>query len=437
MHFEIGRDALLFSNRAKNETTEKLEWLDMLSKSCGVGLWDAIFVNGDPMHPGSRWTWSPQLRNLVGFTTEQEFPNVATSWSDRLHPDDVAPTFERFTASLKSGNGYELVYRLKVRDGSYRWFKATVGVALGPDGVARRACGSLVDIHEATQASEERRRLRQELAGRFETAIGGLVEGVSSSAEKLQAISGKMSETAEETSRRSVTVSAASEQATQNVNTVAAATEELSASVRAISQQVGYSTQMSGEAVAQAKATNEQIQGLAVAVEKIGAVVKLINDIASQTNLLALNATIEAARAGDAGKGFAVVASEVKALAGQTAKATEEISAQITNIQDATTASVRSIQTIAGTIAKVNEIAGEIASAVHEQGEAAREIAHNVTEAAKGTAEVTVNISGVSAAAQVTGVTAAEMLSSSAELTRNGELLKAQVHKFLTDVRAA
>jgi methyl-accepting chemotaxis protein len=218
---------------------------------------------------------------------------------------------------------------------------------------------------------------------------------------------------------------------------VATATEELSTSVKEISQQVGYSANVIGQAMTQASDTNEHIKGLAAAAQQIGEVVKLINDIASQTNLLALNATIEAARAGDAGKGFAVVASEVKTLAGQTAKATDEIASQIGAIQEATRVSVQSIEMITATIAKVNETATAIASAVEQQGAATHEIARNVSEAAKGTAEVSANIAGVSQAAQHTGAAASQVLSSAAELSRNGELLKAKVDDFLREVRAA
>ena len=189
--------------------------------------------------------------------------------------------------------------------------------------------------------------------------------------------------------------------------------------------------------VNQANETNAEVQSLALAAQKIGDVVKLISEIAAQTNLLALNATIEAARAGEAGRGFAVVASEVKALASQTSKATDEISAQVGAIQSATRTSVEAIDGINRTISKVNEIASAIASAVEEQGAATREIAHNVAQAAKGTGEVSANIVGVRDAARETGVAADQVVSSAAELSQNGETLKAQVDAFLREVRAA
>jgi len=287
------------------------------------------------------------------------------------------------------------------------------------------------------RAAVERRQAMAELAGKFEARVGTIVSGVSAQATELQATAQAMAATAEETSRQTAVVAAASEQATQNVNTVAAATEELSASVAEIMQQINLSNREIKEAVNEATGANHQMQGLSESVRKIGEVVTLINNIASQTNLLALNATIEAARAGDAGKGFAVVASEVKALASQTAKATEVISSQVAAIQEVTKVSVHAIQNINSRIARVSETATAIASAVEEQGAATREIARNVAEAAKGTAEVSSNIAGVSEAAGQTGASAAEVLASASDLSQNSESLRAQVGSFLGEVRAA
>ncbi len=287
------------------------------------------------------------------------------------------------------------------------------------------------------RAAEERRKAMIDLAGRFETTAGSIVTGVTAQATELQATAQSMASSADETSRQSSTVAAASEQATQNVNTVAAATEELSASVREILQRVTESTGLTNETAKAASSANTDMMALASAMERIGQVVGLISGIAGQTNLLALNATIEAARAGDAGKGFAVVASEVKALANQTAKATEEISSQISAIQAATQGSVRAIQGIVTRIGQVNETAGAIAAAVEEQGAATAEIARNVAEAAKGTMEVTTNISGVNAAAQQSGIAASEVLAVASSLSQNSEELKVQVEAFLRDVRAA
>jgi methyl-accepting chemotaxis protein len=285
--------------------------------------------------------------------------------------------------------------------------------------------------------ADARRKSMLDLADRFESSVGGVVTGVTAAADELQATAQSMSATAEQTARQSTVVAAASEETTQNVQTVASATEELSASIGEITNQVSESTKIVGDAVRQADETNAKVQSLAEAAQKIGDVVRLINDIAGQTNLLALNATIEAARAGEAGKGFAVVAWEVKTLATQTAKATEEIANQIRAIQESTASSAQAIAGITTTIGRVSEISTAIASAVEEQGAATQEISRNVQQAAQGTQAVSANISGVTQAAQQTGIAAGQVLEAAGELSRNGTVLKSQVADFLHTVRAA
>ncbi len=286
------------------------------------------------------------------------------------------------------------------------------------------------------RAEAERRQALLNMADRFESSVGGVVNAVSSAATELQATAQSLSASAEETARQSTAVAAASEETTQNVQTVAAATEELSSSIREIGNRVSESTRIVAQAVAEAEDTNSKVKGLFEAAQKIGEVVTLINEIASQTNLLALNATIEAARAGEAGKGFAVVASEVKNLATQTAKATDEIAGQVKAIQDSTGSAAQAIQTITTTIGRVNEIATAIASAVEEQGAATQEISRNVQQASTGTAEVSSNITGVTQASQQTSAGSAQVLSSASELAENGERLKREVDTFLHSVRA-
>ncbi len=286
-------------------------------------------------------------------------------------------------------------------------------------------------------AEADKKRAMASLAQEFEAAIGGIVRALSGSASEMQAAAQTMSATAAQTSHQAIAVAAASEQATANVGTVATAGEELSSSIAEIGRQVGQSTRIAGQAVDQAKATDAKVQGLVEAAQRIGDVVKLINDIAGQTNLLALNATIEAARAGEAGKGFAVVASEVKSLANQTAKATDEIAAQINAIQGATKESVAAIQSIGQTIAQVSEIATTIAAAVEQQGAATSEIARNVQQAAKGTQEVTTNIGDVNRAATATGAAASQVLAAAGALSQQSDALRAQVDAFLAKVRTA
>jgi methyl-accepting chemotaxis protein len=298
------------------------------------------------------------------------------------------------------------------------------------------------DRLKAEQEEEQRRQQARsvkmdDLTKSFETSVSGIVQGVASQAVQMESSAQSMSATAEETTKQASAVAAASEQSSANVQTVASATEELSSSISEIGRQVGHSSQITANAVAEAGKAGEMVQGLVSASQKIGEIVALINDIADQTNLLALNATIEAARAGEAGKGFAVVAAEVKNLATQTSKATEEIGAQITAVQGATQDAVRAIDTISKTIGEIDNIATTIAAAVEEQGAATKEIARNVEEAAKGTQEVSSNIGGVTEAANGTGAAAAQVLTAAQALTGQSGRLKDLVQHFLSDVKAA
>jgi methyl-accepting chemotaxis protein len=275
------------------------------------------------------------------------------------------------------------------------------------------------------------------LAADFERKIGHIVQAVSVAAAEMQGMSSSMSHNSEESARQTAAAAAASTQASGNVGTVASATEELSASIGEISKQVTRSAQIAEKAAEEARRTNTVVEGLAIGTQKIGEVVTLIQSIASQTNLLALNATIEAARAGDQGRGFAVVASEVKALANQTAKATEEISAQIHGIQTETGEAVAAIQAIGGTIAEINEISSAIAKAVDQQGAATREISGSVQQAASGTNEVNNNIVAVARTSSEAGAAASKLLQAANGLSSQSEQLKREVASFLSSVRAA
>ena len=285
--------------------------------------------------------------------------------------------------------------------------------------------------------AEAHKAAMSKTADAFEAKIGSLVSMLSAGATELQATAQSMSSTASQTNQRASMVAASAEEASTGVQTVAAAAEELSASISEISRQVAHSSKITDQAVIDAQRTNVIVQALSEGAEKIGHVVGLISTIAGQTNLLALNATIEAARAGDAGKGFAVVASEVKSLASQTAKATQEIGAQIALIQSATKEAVDAIRAIVGTIAEVSSIAMSIAAAVEEQGAATGEIARNVQQTAQAAQDATLNIGGVSHAANSTGAAATQVLGAANGLSQQSKQLAIEVNSFIQEVRVA
>jgi methyl-accepting chemotaxis protein len=294
-----------------------------------------------------------------------------------------------------------------------------------------------VKVKQDLVAAQQRKADMIKLADTFESAVGEIIETVSSASTELEASAGTLTSTAERAQELTTMVAAASEEASTNVQSVASATEELTSSVNEISRQVQESARMANEAVDQARKTNDRVGELSKAAARIGDVVELINTIAGQTNLLALNATIEAARAGEAGRGFAVVASEVKALAEQTAKATGEIGQQIAGIQAATQESVHAIREISGTIEKLSEISSTIAAAVEEQGAATQEISRNVQQAAQGTQQVSSHITDVQRGASETGSASSQVLSAAQMLSGDSNRLKLEVGKFLNTVRAA
>ena len=296
----------------------------------------------------------------------------------------------------------------------------------------------LAEAQRAEQSGKEARQHAVEAnIAQFDRVVQDLLGTVSSAATGLRTTAESMASATEGANRQATAAAAAAEQTSSSVQTVAAAIEEMSASIGEIGRQATQSSQVAAKAVDESTRTNQAVQGLSACAQKIGTVVQLIQDIASQTNLLALNATIEAARAGDAGKGFAVVATEVKSLAHQTARATEEISVQIASMQSATTDAVAAIERINHTITDINDVSIKIAAAVEEQSAATHEISRSTQSAAHGTGEVSRNVAQVHQAVAETGSSASQVLASSGQLNHNAESLRAEIAKFFATIRAA
>jgi methyl-accepting chemotaxis protein len=303
---------------------------------------------------------------------------------------------------------------------------------------------SMIEARALSADQDKDRMAKAERASRmeariveFEATVRAALDSLQKSANSMQSTAQSMSATADQSSALVSAVASAAEETSANVQTVSSGTEELSSSISEIGRQVITSSQIARKAVDEAGQTDATMQGLAENASRISVVVDLIQVIASQTNLLALNATIEAARAGEAGRGFAVVASEVKSLANQTAKATEEIRAQIASMQQVTTSAVGAIRNIGHTIGEINDVTTAIAAAVEEQGAATREIARNIQHAAGGTSEVSSNIVGVSTASAEAGSAASEVLSASGALRREADVLRSEIDAFLSNIRAA
>ncbi|MEA2991012.1 MAG: hypothetical protein QOG83_3723 [Alphaproteobacteria bacterium] len=328
---------------------------------------------------------------------------------------------------------------------------ALVLIAIYARKVKRREAAALTEIEqrrrEKTEADEarqcadrdaaaQRRDHLLHLADTFETSVKSVADFVSSASIDTTGNAESLATVAQSTSKMAAAAANASDQAFASVQTVVLASERLSTAIADITRHAAQSSSIAAKAVAEANETNEAMRGLADSAKKIGEVVNLINAIAGQTNLLALNATIEAARAGDAGKGFAVVASEVKSLATQTAKATEEITTQVNAIQSSTRRAAAAIEQVGRTIDEISGIAMNVTAAVEQQSVATDEIARNVNKAAGGARDVAVNINGVDKAAAETGHVAAMVFTASRDLARQADTLHHEVERFLSTVRA-
>ena len=424
--FKIFRENLSASEiHERDAQADAVEVLELLRNSAGVGLWDANLHDGDPVHSQSRWTWSPQFAQLLGFSGEAEFPNTVNSWSDRLYPDDVAPTFAAFGAFLNDTTGrtpFDTRYRLKGKNGVYRWFRAIAGCLRDHAGRPLRACGSLIDIHAEEELRENVRALVE--------VLRGTASKVAVTSSEMQSSAGELSAAAEVSAHQSSTVASVASEISTNVETVSQATWQFSESISEIGHQVEKSAQIAGAAVSQAAQAGTTIDHLNQVAQRIGDVAKLIQDIASQTNLLALNATIEAARAGAAGKGFAVVANEVKTLANQTTKATGDISAQISSIQEATGQAVVAIREIGGTIRQIDETCNAVAAAVQEQSATTQSIAANMGEVSAGTQEILKSIAEASEGAKQTSRASQQVTKSSQDLSSEADALRLEIDRL-------
>ena len=417
-------------------------------------LWKVIephlldVLEGFYAHVGS----DPELGKLVGNQSGRLKQAQAAHWArlfsgafDEAYMDGVRTiglVHNRIGLEPRwyiGGYKYVLNRLVKIIAVTYRWSPQRLTRAISALNAAVLLDMDLaISVYqEAMMVERAQRQTDLEAAiAAFETAAGTVVGSVSTAATEMQDAARSMTAIAEQTSERTTAVAAASEQASANVQTVAVASDELTNSISEIGRQAALSTRIAGQAVEEARKTDEKVQGLASAAQRIGDVVTLINDIAAQTNLLALNATIEAARAGEAGKGFAVVASEVKGLANQTARATEEIADQVKAMQTATAESVDAIGGIENVINEMNEIAGAIAAAVEEQNAATQEIARNVQEAAHGTEDVSSNIASVAQAASETGAAASQIRGSAGLLADQADILKREMDTFLARARA-
>ncbi len=415
------------NNSGSNETEQKLSYVK------GFEPWQ-IFISTGVTIDDLQTAFLDQLLMLLGVVAVLALPAIALI---AMVGQKISTGIARLSGKMRALADGDLTVTFPETDRSDEIGAMAKAVQVFKDNAEAKVRLEAEQAALARRAEDEKRGALLNLADSFESSVKNIVDTVASSATEMQGSATSLASATSHSIQQITTVSAASEQASSNVQAVAAATEQLSASISEIGRQVATSTRIAGQAVQEADRTSETIKSLVEAAHQIGQVVELINSIAGQTNLLALNATIEAARAGEAGKGFAVVASEVKALATQTARATEDIQNKVVEIQAATGGAQNAILAIGRTIGQMNEIATTIASAIEEQNAATLSIAGNVSQAARGSEDVNANITGIGRAASDAGSAASVVLSASEGLAREAERLREEVGGFIANIRAA